>query len=112
MKKAATIFIAVALSVVLLGGCGRLGKTNRPDTSNTSLAIDELLSSLDDLPKMQSSQIEPTDTDLLIPSNPASTEQDKVKTASAIDELVASMNELPNTQLSQTEASDLDLLIP
>lgn len=67
MKKAATIFIAVALSIILLGGCGRLGKANSPDTSKTSLAIDELVTSLDALPKAQSSQTEPTDTDLLIP---------------------------------------------
>ncbi|MGB7593985.1 MAG: hypothetical protein WBL80_00290 [Erysipelotrichaceae bacterium] len=73
MKKAKSLLIPLSLILILLAGCAKnsLPKDDNPtpnkDNQSTLQVADEILSSLDDLPKIQNSQIEVTDSDLLIP---------------------------------------------
>jgi hypothetical protein len=66
MKKAKTILICLALVPLLLTGCAKAGLPKVTDTA-TSQAADEILKTLDELPKTQSSQTEVSDSDILIP---------------------------------------------
>lgn len=66
MKKAKTILISLVIVPILLTGCAKAGLSKVADTA-TSQVADEILKTLDDLPKTQSSQTEVTDSDLLIP---------------------------------------------
>jgi predicted small lipoprotein YifL len=73
MKKAISTLFTLSLILILLAGCAKNGlpkdddPTPSKDNKATLQVADEILSSLDELPKTQSSQVDVSDTDLLIP---------------------------------------------
>jgi hypothetical protein len=71
MKKKLTLLLVLALALVMLVGCGRLGNPKDPgtiaDKTDTNNLVDDVLKTLDDLPKTQSNQTDVADADILIP---------------------------------------------
>jgi hypothetical protein len=71
MKKKLTLLLVLALALVMLVGCGRLGNPKDPgttaDKTDTNNFVDDVLKTLDDLPKTQSNQTDVADADILIP---------------------------------------------
>jgi len=73
MKKAKSTLFTLSLILILLTGCAKnsLPKDDNPtpdkDNQSTLQVADEILSSLDELPKTQNTQVDVSDSDLLIP---------------------------------------------
>jgi hypothetical protein len=71
MNKKLTLFLVLALALVMLVGCGKLGNPKDPgataDKAETNKVVDDVLKTLDDLPKTQSNQTDVSDADILIP---------------------------------------------